>query len=255
MTRKLVQIFTDSRGQDLEPFLANQLPRDQVTVKVHVRRGATLEKAIEHLKREADTNTDLIIIAAGICNLTHKESRGRTRTLTYTSSEENLILIKDTLTALSREFQNKLIIATIPPASLVKYYSHFNNTEPPSFLTDQQNDLLRDTEELNQYIITLNKAANLQTIYLHKQCFNTSLDRKKKTSTNPGKRRRIFLEKLFTDGVHSNSTLQYKWFNRYYSAINGWLQQLSSSDTENEGPGAWDYKRNAGADEPSTSRE
>ena len=254
MTRKKIEIFTDSRGKDLEPFLARQLPQ-HIAVKVHVKRGATLEKLIYHLKQDSDPQTDLIIIAAGICNLTRKDAA--TKTLTYIRSEENITSIKDTITSIAGELQDKLILATIPPASLLKYYTHFNKTEPPPHLTTQQKELLQDTEELNQYIKTLNKAADKQTIDLHSQCFNTALDQKKKGKANPSRRRKIFLEKLLTDGVHPNSTLQHKWFSRFQQCINQWVHNISSSDTDTDGPGPWDYKRgHASANEPgpSTSR-
>ena len=254
MTKKKVFIATDSRGRDLQPFLASHFSQQQLSIQVDVCPGATLEQLVNVIKAKTDDSHDLIILSGGICNLTTKTKGKGIKSLTYHRNEDNISKIKDLVTTTQGTFGNRLSIATIPPASLLKFFQYHNKSlDPPEYLTEQQRDLLQDTEEVNQYITTLSKAANIRTIDLHKQVFNNVLDPKKKNKHSCEKRRRVFLEKLLTDGVHANTTLKQKWFKRYAQSIGDWLSHASSSDTETDGGEAWDYKRHD--PKPSTSRQ
>ena len=259
MTRKHILIVTDSRGRGLQPFLASRISRQLAAIQVDVLPGATLETITAHLQSKIDRNTDLTIIAGGICNFTQKCKENNEKLLAYHRTEGKVEHVKDLLVQVAGELQGKLAIATIPPASLKRYYTRFNNKEPPAALDQQQKELLQDIAEVNRDITTINKAANLKVIDLHTQCFSNSLDRKKKNRSNTERRRKIFNEHLLPDGVHPNSTLEHKWFSRYEQAINSWLQSTSSSDTESDAAAAddWDYKRydpNA-PPRPSTSQQ
>lgn len=189
MTKKKVIIATDSRGKGLEQFLQTKFPSSQLHLRVDAISGATIQYLIEHIERNQDSTGNLSIISGGICNLTKKKRGKGAKILTYTRSEENILLLKDLITITTGKHQSKLIFTTIPPVSLHRYFKHFNdNKDPPAFLNNQQKDLLQDIDEINQLIITLNKSANLQTIDLHNKCFNTALDRKKPRTANPARR-------------------------------------------------------------------
>ena len=244
MPRKRVLIISDSRGRGLEPYLREHLDHDKIIVQVEVLPGANLEKAVTLLERKFDESTDLAIISAGICNFTRKEKQKGRKVLSYSTNQDNIQAIQDLITKTSGKYRDSLIITTIPPASLTRYYKHYNdNEEPPEELIAQQTDLLADIEAINQLITTLNKADNRTNIDLHTKCFTSALDPKKKREQNPLRRRKIFQEKLLTDGVHPNQTLQHRRFSRFLNVISAWLAYQSYSDTDHEGAEEWDYKR------------
>ena len=262
MTRRKLLIVTDSRGKGLQTYLQAHIPSHQVVIQAYVLPGAKLETITEHIHKKFDTSYDLIIASGGICNLTNRATDQGNKVLSYTSVEENIVQLKDKFTSLAGAYQGKIIITTIPPASLTQYFRHFNpNQEPPKFLEEQQNVLLQDIREINETITTLNKAADLPNLDLHSKCFSSVLDPKKKGKRNPDRRRKIFLERDLTDGVHPNSNLHSKWAQRYSQVINLWLANITNSDSEtsasaNEEP--WDYKRlqqRASAEQPSTSQQ
>ena len=244
MTRKKIIIFTDSRGRGLQPYLESRFPRQQLIIKVLVFPGANVDKLAEQVNKKVDITHDLVIICGGICSLTSKVKEDNKKILKYISSEENTLHIKDTLTSLAGKLQGRIIISTIPPASLNRYYKHYNdNQEPPTYLKEQQSDLLQDLSDINQCITTLNKAATFKNLDIHSKCFNKTLDSNKKGQRNTERRRKIFLENELTDGVHPNSNLQSKWFQRFNAVINAWLSNISSSETDTELSEPWDYKR------------
>ena len=262
MTRRKLLIVSDSRGRGLQTYLQAHIPNHQVAIQAYVLPGASIETITQHIHKKYNTSYDLIIASGGICNLTNKTTEQGNKILKYTSSEENIVQLKDKFTSLAGAYQGKIIITTIPPASLIQYFRHFNlNQEPPQFLEEQQNALLQDLKEINETITTLNKAADLPNLDIHSKCFSSVLDPKKKGKRNSDRRRKIFLERELTDGVHPNSNLHSKWAQRYSQVINLWLTNITNSDSEtsasaNEEP--WDYKRQhqrTPAEQPSTSQQ
>ena len=254
MTRKKIYIITDSRGRGLETFLRSRFASDTIIIKVDVLPGATLERATAHLEKNFDESCDLVILSAGICNLTERSEDSGKKLLTYTSDQAKVTAVKDILTITAGKYKGSLLITTIPPASLNKYYSYNNKETPPSYLNDQQKNLLQDLESINQVITTLNKADNKQVIDLHTKCFSATLDSRKKGKPARERRKVRLLEKLLEDGVHPDVTLRLRWFDRYHNAINSWLVTQSSSDTDADAGDGWDYKRQ-GSPQPSTSAQ
>lgn len=261
MTKKKILIVTDSRGAGLQQFLAEKIDSNNTNIKVLVYRGAKLETLCNIVECKYDSSLDLVILSGGICDLTIREKEKGVKTLVYQRTDGNLDRIKDILTRITGKpgLRGKITITTIPPASLHRYFRHHNaNKDPPPQTQQQQQDLLQDIQEINECIITLNKAANLKTIDLHDKCFRKSLAPKSKSKTKPiaERRRKIFQDHFLSDGVHANLSLQSKWFTRYAEIISVWLSAESSSGTEEDGPDRWDYKRHAhGGPKSGTSKQ
>ena len=218
------QIYTDSRGTGLDDYIKGpqwntavvpSSTRSKITTAVCVKKGAKLEQAQKFLlDTNAGQNKDLIIIAAGICNLTERIRDSHANTLVYRNRERKQHVI-DIIQQLLQLYGDKIHIATITPASLLGYFKANNNTEPGTTLREaleiQQANLLEDCEEINTFIINNNIARDQPTLPWGKQSYTESKKRKK--SGKP--RRKVkhkFNPKNLPDGVHPNNTLRRTWF-------------------------------------------
>ena len=116
-TKALVHIISDSRGAGLQQIITNKAEinpsSDHLEFQVTVRRGARLETlakiAFTHKK-----NFDIQVMLGGI-SLTSKQGK----VVSYSHSEENIQEIKDCINVFFTKLQRRLLICTIPPASVI----------------------------------------------------------------------------------------------------------------------------------------
>ena len=253
-----VLVVTDSRGSNLEAYLKGEDSPDPVEdlrklcrVKVKVFKGADLQRLENKITTLArDTNYDLILIIGGICSLTTRSKERGLSLLHYISQEERLASIKDTITRLDSTYKEKIHIARIPPACLRTYFSHFNKGQQiPGYLTDQQEDLLRDIQDINDHITTINVNRHQERIDLDAKLLVQSC---KTSKTRSGRRRKkrprtTFQGELLIDGVHATRDLEEKWYRRIAGTLYNWATKQEVVDTsftsESDDPDTWRFKR------------
>ena len=215
-------IYTDSRGRGLHQCVAGTRLnsylfdcKGKINTEVILRKGATLEHAIQYINDNGVGQTqDIIIVAVGICNLTERQWSRNIRTLSYSNRDRKAETISK-IQHLLDTYGEKLHIATIAPASFNNYFKHHNNTKPSdeqvkTFHTQQQH-LLEDCEEINKYIIDRNIERNQPTLEWAKQCFVQSKKRHIKSKKIKNIVRKKLAVKLLPDGVHPSDNLRATW--------------------------------------------
>ena len=238
MPKLRVLILTDSRGANLHNFIddleSNSTVRQRCTCSVKVYRGADFERIkckLESILRKE--NFDLTIILTGICNFTTKTTERDLQLLHYVSQQDRITLIKDVISRLDRKYSETIHIGRIPPACLIKYFESKNpGKEVPSYLAQQQADLIKDIEEVNKHITDINKARNQQSLDLDDKVFKKSVKTSKKGKQRKNPKKTISLDSnLLHDGVHPTRNLEIKWFNRLITVISAWANNKQVSDT------------------------
>jgi hypothetical protein len=223
LRRIKILIATDSRGSGI----SNQINRNQnlaslknVKIDIRILPGAKLDE-LHRAVNSASVyqNYDLIIIVGGICNLTEKSVWGNLNILDY--PVKDLYIVENQLSDIRQQYQDKVIFATIPPASLAKFARVKNNIDSlPSQLeaklADSQQRLINDIFVLNDWIRQNNIENQCTNLDLNN--YNTSKSLKK--SPNGGKYRiETFSDKNMYDGLHANMTLKGKWHKRTTDVI------------------------------------
>ena len=210
--RKVIFV-TDSRGRGLREFIKE----DKFLLspsEVIVTPGATIN-TLQEIIRQYDDGTALIIVAAGICNLTQKFYKKGKPKVTYHriagvhegDDSFNLSVLKDQIRALKAAYRERIIIATIPPGGLVNYSTYIDpevSTQEQLALSGQQLTLEEDIIKVNEFIFELNTSDNLPTIRLDKSLAVTSV---KKSSI----KWKYKYNKLL-DGFHPKDPLKKTWF-------------------------------------------
>ena len=245
-----ILILTDSRGRGLENFTEDILKN--CDIEVVLQPGAKIEQLFQKAKnRQQQSSYDCILVQAGICNFTTKTyERGLYFLKYYRDNQTNSVI---EYIEQARGDLSNLLIATIAPASLKRYFVHSNGHEPEgrqiTDLANQQQDLLDDLEIVNNHITKLNIELGLRTVDLHRQVFGTSLRRKK--SRRPAK----FQDTHLVDGVHPDEALKAKWNRRICYSILSQLRQLVEIQQEEKNQGTegssrtdsetetWNFKR------------
>ena len=214
-------ITTDSRCRGLHDFIKefNGNIVNESNVELSVRGGAKLGQLKDHLDstctrllaRPADNRRFIPILIGGICDISIRSSYGA---LSYKNTD-TVTLVKSDLDAIWESYPT-CITATIPPVDLNKW----NEKHAPTKLahTNEQVQLEKDTEEINQYIRQRNDRTGLPHINLDKAVHTYSLKRKRK-GTHPAKRTSKFISKDLYDGVHANNDLKKKWFQHICTVI------------------------------------
>ena len=251
-------IVTDSRGRGLSDYLRGKQKISKtefttVQVQTACLPGATLDSIKVHLSQQIPrVRPDTIIIAAGICCLTTKTTLGGRRVLLYhidkQARESTIHNICTGLRQICEDFTNencRVILATIPPASIVKYFSTNNpGHQAPEYLDEEQQALLEDTEEINRYITEINSSNDLPTVDWDKYTYHESIKRRRSGTVRTKKRK--FVDLNLPDGVHFSTKLQNQVFTRLYNqlkALYGDQFQLNTSqDTESDNDGG-NFKR------------
>ena len=200
-----VLVVTDSRGRGLSQLIRQERRFDFWNIKVAYLPSSSLEKlAVEAIQEEARIHYDRIIIFGGICSLTEKVTIGRERRLHYTLDNNRELKVRgviDTITDIYSRFPGKVSVCTIPPASLIKYYTVYNpGKELPIRLEEEQDQLIEDIEYINNVIRDQNKSAEQKTINTASRVYKHSIKRYR----NQNRTRRVsrFTDKDLPDGVH-----------------------------------------------------
>ena len=210
---KQVQIVTDSRGKGLEPRLKNKLEQQNISVRVYVYAGASLNKLKEKLQQQS-RHHDLHILLGGICNFTTLNKIETGRTISYRKSAPNLQGLKN-------DFDNKLvtlpntIFTTVTPADLTKFYTTNNRNCTAPDHTEEQKNLVQDIENYNQHIKLTCSNSGKKYINLAKTCQRESRKRRaqsKKVITR-------FDSSLLKDGLHPSDQLLDTWAKLISQAI------------------------------------
>ena len=255
-----ILILTDSRGKGLEEYLQEKLSNsDNILCTVGVSPGARLEELFSQVDNSVGNNEyDYYIICAGICNFTEKVRVGQDLLLQYRPQQGALESIIGAIYEFKDRHRHRANIATIPPASLYNYNFYKNGETnwmyPVSFdeVRTQQVQLFSDIERVNNCIVEINTEQGVETINWAEKSYSTSLKRKRKGSTP--KRKTIFREKDFQDGVHPTLRLQRVLFGRVYDIITKTalhrdieeptpVEPAVSTEEEEEVDDSWNFKR------------
>ena len=233
-------LISDSRGRGIKTQLIEKIPEtNNITWDEIILPGATLERIQQRLERSQRRNKwDLVIIIGGICNFTTRTVTKRTRLLEYKTSK--LDKAKEAINNILVQQGLKTHICTLTPASLVKY-----STEPTPQTITEQEELIKDIEELNNHIATKNIERDSPTIDLARQSYTSSL----KKQGNKRKRISKFNDKDLEDGVHPSAELQDKWTTYMAQVISKIAHKIrpedqdESSSSEDEETESWNFKR------------
>ena len=241
-----ILLLSDSRGAGLKSIIQKNTPAnydihwDEITLP-----GATLEtlrKKVERASRRS--NWDITIVNGGICNLTH---RIKNRHETYI--EYKISKLEETRQAIDQIIQSlgdRAHICTITPASIQKYADHYNTRLNDTNIEIEQQNLLEDIEELNEYIKSRNIHRDFPTINLAIKSFSSKL----KKQGNKKKRITKFNDKELKDGVHPSEHLKTIWAKYIVQMATKIANNIhnrpphsdsSSEESENE---SWNFKRN-----------
>ena len=211
---KRLLIITDSRGRGVASALHKKPALISTRTAIRAIPGAKLNEIKDRIVlTEVFQQQDLIIVAGGICDFTVKTEHLGLKLLTYPGI--NIHEVLGQIETLRQNFGSRLIIATIPPAGLIKYYEYKNPgrelpEELESQLKEQQTKLLEDLREINNYIKDSNREANVTNIDLNRMVTSTSI----KHTFGQRYRTERFTAKDLYDGVHANQALKDKWHKR-----------------------------------------
>ena len=249
--RTNVLILTDSRGVGIDLLAYQKAELRTVKFEFRIWRGASFKNFKDFLEEEPRQEYHLIIICGGICDFTRKETvtvgEVRLKTLTYKEHYNSVEIIISRLSSIRRLLRDKVIFATIPPASILKYVGTVNKSPVPEHmlatLQVDQDRLIQDIRLVNDWIISDSKEVRLPLIDWHRPVFPSKT--KKRTASRTPKRLDKFVDIHLTDGVHPDEWLKAKWHNRALDIILPLLHnQLDTSTTQSESEDdSWNFKR------------
>lgn len=217
-----IVIITDSRGAGLERILREKsLTKGySLDINVDVYRGAKFNKLCQKASI-AQKDHHLVVILGGICSLTEKKGS----TVTYSRKPNELVKLRQDIDDILCRLGKKLLIGTIPPASVIKHNLLRGNTVGQ--IEKQQKDLEEDLGAINRYIsdcenritplIKLDLASTRSSIKKKGRCKNKKLKIKK------------FDYRHMRDGVHADDHLKKLWADKIINAINS---ALSTSEED-----------------------
>ena len=214
-----VLICADSRGAGLQDLITearlNALGNtSQIKVKVviEVRGGAKIQELIDlAVARSNAHKCDFCIVIGGICNLTERHREDRKQFLTYTDREKPHA-VRAAIDRYINSSNIKIYFASITPASILKHYTHYNRGEKPyqeNLVKEQQENLIADCTELNNYIKAKNDEQQLPTLSLAGLTFISK--RKRDHRTRKLKTLYRFNDRHLYDGVHLDAELKQLW--------------------------------------------
>ena len=220
-------ICTDSRGRGLgdvlnEAEIVQKLPeeaRQRVGIELQtiIRPGAGIESLINYIAKHPEKNNfDLLIVSAGICNLTTKKTTDDGAAKINYEITNGVDKIKSIVESTIAEYGKKIHYATITPASLVKFYLYKNrgkqiSQEEKNVLEEQQTRLVDDCKEINNFIIKRNTERECPTLRWASQCMR-STKRRQKNSRKLRPTVYKFCDSKLHDGLHPDDTLKKVWF-------------------------------------------
>ena len=207
-------IISDSRGRGLIQATSSfdEIKTNlNISLQLIVKPGAKLEELLRCAEEKLlNTQTVQVAIIGGICDLTNRTpDRNHLR---YNRSIANINNIKTLIRESYVRWGAKLNIATIYPASL-SGYAEFRNTLCTAE-EEEQSHLIEDIDSLNEEIIAANKRLEQPTIDLNRILF--SFTKKKGPNST---RKRKFLHRYLSDGVHPTETTQVKCATRVAAVL------------------------------------
>ena len=208
-----ILVITDSRGRYLQDKLNEIFTQEPPHIIVKVVPGGTIQAA-EQLVENSYLDLgqiDILVLALGICNLTKKLKDENGTTLRYDSDDvSRQYKTRNLLDGINRLANSdkckKVLIATIPPASLGKYNKSKNPGKSQLNYEIEQQSLLEDIQLINNKIKDINIEAGVPLIDWARFFFNISVKRRRSGTI----RTKItkFTDTNLNDGVHFNDKVR-----------------------------------------------
>ena len=159
----VILIISDSRGVGLEQLLSEREDIEETRVLVH--RGAGFIRAVTNsLESIRQLRPGMIMLHAGICDITTRNHRTKKTTLRYGSIQDTVngvsAALARALDILNGEGYSRVPVATITGLDLNKY-----NKQYPTPRDTDQAKLNNAITEVNRMIIDSNKSYNIPTIW------------------------------------------------------------------------------------------
>ena len=259
-----ILVVTDSRGRFLQSKLSDLLLQES-RIYVRVIPGGT-SQAAELCIAESVTQSGkikILVIAIGICNLTKKIHDKESIRILYDLNDETRQTKIDILISSFNNIRNnpdceKVLIATIPPVSLGKFFRAKNPGKPQPDFQLQQQTLLEDITLINKKITQINDSTGSPLIDWARYFYNSSVKRRRSGSV----RTKVvkFTDTNLSDGIHFNDKVRENCHERLAKILlethNSQQQQqqlrqklpnliitLDNDSSESEGEEEWDFKR------------
>lgn len=171
-------VITDSRGAGLQHTLVEMSGMAEVKVIIH--RGAGYElSAIKSLNIIKNFRPKLIILMAGICDLTWRDKESKITTIRYSNTEETVSHVINAAKAaydlLTATNNYKISFATLTGIDLVDYNhpprKHMSSTEYKDYTINHkqthkdQNIINEAIIEINRKLTSINQANNVPTTW------------------------------------------------------------------------------------------
>lgn len=174
-------LITDSRGRGLQPYLDSVIPPSSPSVRVITHPGAGLELAVlKSLRAVRDYKPQIIIIAAGVCDLTWKNRANKMINLRHRDVDGNVDHVMSSMKAaydlIRAEGTHKVTFATLTGVDLADSNNparrHMNNAQYVEYNMQHktthsaQITLNRAILKINKKIGAFNRANNVNTVWL-----------------------------------------------------------------------------------------
>ena len=223
-TTASIHIISDSRGAGLQKILSNKAEAspssNHLKFSVTVKSGARLE-TLAKIAINQKKNYDIQVILGGICSLTSKQGK----VVSYVHSEENIQEIKDTINVLFTKLQRRLLVCTIPPASVVKSNEHHKVQTVNR--SDQQKQLEKDLADINHFIASCASRIS-PLIQLDAASLVGSL-KKRNRARKTTVRVKSYNYKHMIDGVHPSEHLKGLWCDKILRGVTSALESTGAS--------------------------
>lgn len=170
-------IIADSRGKGMQQHLDKHLPGESTKILSHSGAGYELA-AIKSLKEIRDHKPDIVIIMAGICDITWRDRHSKKTSLRYKNVRDNIDnamgAAKAALDILGAAGEHKISFATVTGLNLTDY----NNKARRHMLAEeygqyaltkvdhiQQKDLDEVIIEVNRQLTAMNRDNGVPTTW------------------------------------------------------------------------------------------
>ena len=209
-----------------------------------------------------ESNSKIVVmIAAGICNLTQKTHRGSGYFLNYEAktSSERVESVRNAIINSLGAFQKNNVLqsfAMIPPVSLLKNSKYFNKNFTDRELiklAEEQKQLEQDIEILNEFIHKLNADNSVRTVMWNGDVrkFRIRTRGVKKTHIRRVNIKTVYVYRDLYDGVHTSQFLSGIWYcalcqsivNDINDTFSDELAMEQNEENEDDIDDSWDFER------------